>query len=244
MNPLKRLARVSTDIVMLVNGQRRVSDKTRQALVPSNLRTQLVEAAQRATERGLVVANLSEISARLASGRLVINRQAAWLADLSASDFAVLAAGSDRPMLDLAPSRHVAWHRLIYDVTEAAAALFCQPNAALLAATLNRPPSPDVLPDAAEIVGDLVVVEAEEPELKAALEGRRALLVRGYGLLVWGPSPTDVVGLAETANAWCRAALALEGSPESKPPGGEGSADSRRDGILLASEQLPHTRSR
>ena len=238
MNPLKRLARVSTDIVMLVNGQRRVSDKTRRALVPSKLRTELVDAAKRAAERGLVVANLSEISARVGGGRLVINRQGAWLADLSAGDLAVLPARSDRSILGLAPSRHAAWHRLIYESTEAAAVLLCQPASALLAAGLNRSPDP------ADLVGDLMVVEPQDRTIKAALEGRSALLIRGHGLLVWGPSPMAAVGLAETANAWCRASIGAERLPGSTQLEDEESGDHLRSGLVLGGGEQPHTQIR
>jgi ribulose-5-phosphate 4-epimerase/fuculose-1-phosphate aldolase len=209
MNAVKRLARLSSDIVALVNGQRRVDDKTRQALVPAAVRKSLLEAAHRAGDRDLVVALLSEISLRLPSGRIVANGDGTWLADLSEKDLAVVAAGGTRSMLGAAPCRHMAWHQWVYEGTGAAATLLCQPAAAIRLAQLGHSPRPDALPDAADLVGEVPIVEAEEGQIKSALANSGALLIRRYGLLVWGDSAMNAVGIAEIIAAWCEASLGV-----------------------------------
>ncbi len=138
---------------------------------------------------------------------MVINGEGTWLADLSDKDLAVVTGEGSRSMLDLGPSRHTAWHRWIYEGTQAVATLLCQPAAAIRLAQAGASPRATALPDAASLMGKIAVIEADAVQIKGALAGRHALLIREHGLLVWGKSPMSVVKMAETATAWCVASL-------------------------------------
>ncbi len=205
---LKRLAKYSTDIAMLVSSQGRVDTKTREVLIPREVRKTLVEAGRLAAERQLTAGTLPEISMRLPGDKLAINIDGAWFPHLSEDDFAVAALAHERTLIkSMPPSQHVNWHRWAYTSTPAQAALLCQPVSAVLAAGKGFLPATRMLTDALEIATDVTFVTPTEEEIRKSLATHSALLIRGHGLFVWGKDLFQVLAIAETVDLWCKVSL-------------------------------------
>jgi ribulose-5-phosphate 4-epimerase/fuculose-1-phosphate aldolase len=203
-----RLADISTNIVMFVNSQRKIDAKTRKAFIPSTTTKALIEVAHLTAERRLAVDYLAEISVRLTGDKLAINIEDSKFSRLSENDFTVASLTHDRILTNIAPSRHLKWHRQAYITTPAGAVLLCQPVSAVISARLALLPDPELLVDAAQVIGTVGCVPPEDEAIQRALSEHRAILIKGYGLLVWGRDPFDVLALAEIIDYWCQVSLA------------------------------------
>jgi ribulose-5-phosphate 4-epimerase/fuculose-1-phosphate aldolase len=202
-----QLANVSRGMVTLVNTQSRVDAKTRDILIPKLLRKTLNEIVGNAEENKLTVGSLSEVSARLQGNRIAVNALNTPFTK-GEVDFAVLALNSDKIMTSLMPSRHLSWHQLVYAHTAASFALLCQPVAAMVMANRMKLPDTQLLADVEEASGGVACALPEDGSLISLLPQHHALLIRGYGLLVWDENSDKILARALSVNRWCEIALA------------------------------------
>lgn len=205
----ERMMKFSSKVAMLVSSQNKVDTRTRDAILPRLVRKSLVEAAQLAADRRLAVGTLAEISLRLPGEKIAINRAETWFARAADEDFTVASLTHARALIaSQIPAPHLAWHLLIYNATPAEALFLCQPVAVLRVAEKQVALDPNLLLDAAQVVGDVGYVLPQETDIQLAAGAHRAVMIRGIGLLVWGEDPLQVISLAETIDLWCQVQLA------------------------------------
>lgn len=203
-----RLTKFSTDLVMLINSQRKIDDKTRVAILPIATRKALVQSAKLAAERHLTAGTLAEISTRITGDKLAINIQSTWFPAINEECFTVASLSHDRTLIaSMPPSKHVSWHRLAYLNTTAKTALLCQPVFALFATKSNYPLSAELIADAPYLSEEIARVPANEESISLALVHHHILMIQGIGLFIWGDNFNEILALAETVDHWCQISL-------------------------------------
>ena len=206
---LNYLIKISKQSVDLVNSQQKVEAATREILIPRSMRKIIIEIARQSSIGGLSAGGLGEISARLPGNRFAINALDIAFNGITEKNFSVVALHEDKPITDLAPARHFNWHRLIYSATPAKFILLCQPVYAMVMAESMRLPEAKFMLDAPGAVGGVAVSDGNESEICALAVEHHAVLIQGYGLLVWSEDDNvnQISAQAEIVNRWCQISL-------------------------------------
>ncbi|KAA3647309.1 MAG: class II aldolase/adducin family protein [Chloroflexi bacterium] len=203
---LKGYQRVTNQIVSMVNQNRGLGTRTRNALAPRKVRQDYLKQSGLAAVAGLTAGNLAEASIRLQGGRLLINTKDSWLADLSDDDLCITTINNTEETLHSAPPpRHVRWHQQLYARQSCQAVVLLQPSAALAFAASEKELDVSRLKDAVHVVGAVPILDPEQVEEHASHS--TSMLIRGYGVLAVGSSLPGVIARVETFNRWCEAML-------------------------------------
>ncbi|MCE1253582.1 MAG: class II aldolase/adducin family protein [Anaerolineae bacterium] len=200
---LNYLAKISNQAVSLVNSQQKVEVKTRDILVPRLLRKSLIEIAHQASNGGLSVGLLEEISARITDERFVINALNTSFKFLDDDDFIIADVQGLNVNEELQPARHMLWHRFVYKNTPAKYVLYCQPRYATGFANQMLLPQAQFLADAADSVGGITCVLPEDNLVRDSIIHHHAVLIKGHGLLVWAEDVKQILARAEVVERWC-----------------------------------------
>ena len=201
------LAKISTRSVKLVNSQQRIDLTTREILIPRSVRMTLLEIARLASTGGLSAGGLGEVSARLTGDRFALNILDIPLSSITQTDFTIAALKEEKNISAIPPSRHAAWHRLVYAGTPAKYILFCQPVYAMVMAEKKMLPEGRFMHDAQQAVGGLALSTGDDAEIASRVVEHHSRLIQGYGLLVWGENPAQMTPCAEIVNRWCEISL-------------------------------------
>lgn len=187
--------------------------RVRETVVPRRTRELFVSQVRLAAERGLTAGTLAEASLRLDEHRLLITAPGSWAASFGEDDLRIGALHEHKSLAQEEMPPHANWHRAIYLATDAMAVLLSQPPAALAAAACRSLPAPELLEDAARDLGPLALLEITNPTVSSPdddgldfsplVEGRRALLLPGYGVLSWGDDLPQAIARAEMVDRWC-----------------------------------------
>ena len=200
---LNYLAKISMQAVSLVNSQQKVEVKTRDILVPRLLRKSLIEIAHQASNGGLSVGLLGEISARLSSARFVINAYDTVFASMKEENLLIIDLQGSCTGEKLQPACHMAWHKMIYSHTQANYVLYCQPRFAMHFANKMELPQARFMLDASDRIGGITCTTAEDSSIYDAIVQHHAVLIKGYGLLVWAEEIEHLLSRAEIVERWC-----------------------------------------
>lgn len=197
---LQRLLRFPSKIAFLVSSQRKVDQRTREFILPRTRRAELAEAAHLLAEQGLTCGALSELSVRLPGDRMAISAQNLWFAAAREEDFTISSLTHAHLILfNPRPAANNAWHRLVYQATQAEAVLLCHPRKILAYSFTPISLDTSLLPAASRELATIRWAAPEDEAIAAAAALGRVTLVRGIGLLVWAESLNAAAALAETA---------------------------------------------
>jgi len=104
--------------------------------------------------------------------------------------------------------KHWEWHLEIYRTDDSVKAIvLAQPAAVMaLASKMKLPPS-ELLPDAAEIVGQIQISRPDLQAISKEIEHVNHLIIPGIGILSWGDELSEIVLNLEIINRWCEISL-------------------------------------
>lgn len=200
LNSYKRL---TNSLVDIVNSQRNLSRRTRNALVSKEQRTQFRNGVKLAVDSGLTLDLISEVSIRIHGGKIMATVEAAYLSDLQDEQIGYFSQKNSKSLENKLPPRHLKWHQSIYSYETIHAGLFCQPAAALWAASQEKLPNLDLLLDAKSLISSLAFVAPDEESIDAVINTAGALLIPHHGLFVWGVDLYQAVAKAQIINRIC-----------------------------------------
>jgi ribulose-5-phosphate 4-epimerase/fuculose-1-phosphate aldolase len=181
----------------MVNSSRGLNRRTRNALVPGEIRKTFKEGARLAVELGLVIDTVSEMSARLSGGKMMATTAEAMFARMGDADTGIFSLTTNTGLEQKAPPRHLDWHQSLYADEDILWVLYCQSPAILRAANQHILPDPGVLVDAAERLQHVDFAEPEAAAIRAASTQASMLLIGQHGLLTWGGNLYEAVVKAE-----------------------------------------------
>lgn len=205
----KRYQRLANDVVGLVNSPRSLQGRLRDSVAPRPARERLLHLARQAHGAGLAAGLLSEASIRLKGQMLLLTGPGCWFAD-AGEDALVVCSLEGQPFPEGAElPQHSAWHCQLYRQTAARAVLLAQPAAVLAAAAERDYLPPDVLPDAAALLGPVAIIEAA-PTLPEPLSEAGLYIIRGCGLLAWGPEGAELLARSHAVMRWAEVLLMKE----------------------------------
>jgi ribulose-5-phosphate 4-epimerase/fuculose-1-phosphate aldolase len=194
-------SKFTNSLVDMVNSSRGLNRRTRNALVPSEVRKAFKDGAKLAVELGLVIDTVSEMSARLSGGKVLATTAEALftrMGDLHTGFFSLI---SDTSLEQKAPPCHMDWHQALYAIEDINWVLYCHSPAILKAANSKTLPDPGVLVDAAELLQAVDFTDPEAGAIASASEKASMLLIPQHGLLSWGADVYEAIVKAEII-AW------------------------------------------
>lgn len=176
-----------------------------------DLRQELLRAARRVAERGLVWASAGNISVRLAPECFLISASGKGLGELTLQDLVMCSLSSDSCAGSRRPSTETPVHRAIYQVRpEVQAILHFASFYATLIACSDLPVPTDITPEAMGYLGSVVRVPYHHPGSQALVQAvvtgvaqADVLLLNNHGPLCLGTSLPEVVLRAEALEQLC-----------------------------------------
>ena len=190
-------SKVTNSLVEMVNSSRGLNRRTRNALVPSEVRKAFKDGAKLAVELSLVIDAVSEMSARLSGGKMMATTAEALFTRMGNEQTGFFSLTTDTSLDQKAPPRHMDWHQSLYDNEEIHWVLYCQSSAILRAANSHTLPDAGVLVDAAELLQAVDFADPEPEAIGAASVKASMLLIPQHGLLSWGADVYEAIVKAE-----------------------------------------------
>lgn len=190
-------SKVTNSLVDLVNANRGLNRRTRNALVPSEVRKAFKDGAKLAVELGLVIDTISEMSARLPGGKMIATTKASFFTRLRDADTGIFSLTTDTGLEQKEPPRHMDWHQILYAHEDIQAILYCQPPGVLRAANKHTLPAANILADAADLLQHVDFADPNAEAIAEASAEASMLLIPQHGLLTWGTDVYEAVVKAE-----------------------------------------------
>ena len=196
-------SRITNSLVDLVNSQRGLNRRTRNALVPGELRKAFKDGAKLAVELGLVIDTLSEMSARLSGGKMMATTAEAIFTRLEEEYVGIFSMTTNVALEQKDPPCHFAWHQRLYANEDIQAVFYCQSPAIISVVNANTLPDARILSDAKELIREAVFVEPDVEAIGNAFDKASMLLIPQHGLLTWGEDVYQAIVKAEFMNRVC-----------------------------------------
>lgn len=190
-------SKFTNSLVDIVNSSRGLNRRTRNALVPSEVRKAFKDGAKLAVELGLVMDSVSEMSTRLSGGKLLATTAGAMFTRMGDEDTSFFSLSTDVGLEQKAPPRHMGWHQALYANEGIHWVLYCQSPVILRAANNHSLPDPAVLADVAELLQAVDFADPEAEAIATASKEASMLLIPQHGLLTWGADVYETIVKAE-----------------------------------------------
>jgi len=200
---LKRFQQATWKVVNLVNSPRKAQKITRSAVASRVIFDQYLDAVKIMDARHFCAGSLSELSMRVGGGKFMINP--AGIPFSLVDKESLIFPGIEKISQDMAADlpRHADWHQMIYMHTNAAAVLLCQPQNLMVVAVKNTKPSPGILKDADDLIGQLIIVPQEKFVEENIKEETGMRLVPSVGILLWGQTLAQLIDRVEILERVC-----------------------------------------
>jgi len=191
-------SKFTNSLVDMVNSSRGLNRRTRNALVPTEVRKAFKDGAKLAVELGLVLDTVSEMSARLSGGKMLATIEDAMFTRMGDEQTGFFSLTTDSGLEEQkSPPRHFNWHQALYADEEVQAVLYCHSPALLRAANSHSLPDIAVLVDAAELLQAVDFADPEAEAIATASKEASMLLIPQHGLLTWGADVYETIVKAE-----------------------------------------------
>ncbi len=190
-------SKFTNSLVDMVNSSRGLNRRTRNALVPSDVRKAFKDGARLAVELGLVLDTVSEMSARLSGGKMMATTADAIFTRMGDEQTGFFSLTTDTSLEQKTPPRHMDWHQRLYVNEDIQWVLYCQSPSILRAANSHALPDPGMLLDAAKMLQQVDFADPNAESIAAASTDASMLLIPQHGLLTWGADVYEAVIKAE-----------------------------------------------
>jgi len=173
----------------------------RDALVSEELRQEMIGILFQASQQGLCSGRISEASLRLRENQFLVTRIDCWFQDLAEDDL-ILAITNAADILDSQQApRCWEWHLDIYQGNPHTRAIILgQPSAVLALAKKNLLPDRELLPVAAEVLGEFFICHPDRSEISRLAESAKVLIIPAAGVLSLGSSLSEAAINLELIN--------------------------------------------
>ena len=186
----------------------RLNREVRDTMISSELRQEMVTSLESASRLGLCIGKISEASIRLQDNIYLVTKKGCGFHQIADEDLILAAATSDSVIDENQNPKHWEWHLEIYRTDNSVKAIMLAQPAAVMALTskMKLPPI-ELLPDAAEIVGQIQISRPDLQAISKEIEHVNHLIIPGIGILSWGDELSEIVFNLEIINRWCEISL-------------------------------------
>ena len=197
-----RYKKITNDVVNLVSGVSKESQKTLNVLAPLKLRENLVALAAYCSSKDLVIGCLGQICVRLPSKKCLMVKENASFSRLSSSDFRICSTESRMSLSEDILLK-------VMQFNEIDAVLFCQPTACLsIAVDGDEFKKQSIL---FEFSPRILFFENRNEFLNSELDfadiNEAVVMIRGVGLLSYATSIEEAIDMAEYTERFCQIML-------------------------------------
>jgi len=185
-----------------LSGKRLYRD-VRDMMISSELRQEMVTTLESASRLELCIGKISEASIRIQEDIYLVTKQGCGFHQIADNDLILAAATSDSVIDENQNPNYWDWHLEIYKTDNSVKAiLLAQPAAVMALASKMKLPPRDLLPDAAEIVGQIQLSTPDLQVISREIEHVKHLVFPGIGILSWGNELSEIVINLEIINRW------------------------------------------
>jgi ribulose-5-phosphate 4-epimerase/fuculose-1-phosphate aldolase len=206
---LKQFQRATWKVVDLVNSPRKTQKITRSAVASRVIFNQFLGAARIADGKNYFAGSLGEMSMRASGGKILINSKNIPFSMLDEETLLLAGSKQGQPDEELELPNHIDWHRLVYQYSEAAAVMLCQPRYLMYLANRLESPSKGILKDADALIAQLAITPETKITEESIRTGSDILLIPFIGVLLWGQTLAQLIDRLEILERVC-AISALE----------------------------------
>ena len=209
--PGSAVDRVSTTFDYLLRNKKksdqsgtRLNREVRDTMVPSEIRLEMATILESASKLGLCIGKISEASIQIQDNIFLVTKNGCGFHKINDKDLILASAVSDSVIDENQNPKYWDWHREIYDRDSSAKAIiFAQPAAVMALASKKKLPPKELLPDAADIIGQIQLCEPDLQSISNAVEHAKQLIIPGIGVLSRAETLSEVVINLEIMNRWC-----------------------------------------
>jgi L-fuculose-phosphate aldolase len=195
----------------------------------TQLRRDLVEVCRRLYARDLIGAGEGNVSCRLGGGKLLVTPSGASKGHLRAADLVVVTEGGEKVRGRGRASTELRMHVAAYAARpDVRAIVHAHPITAVALTVAGAPPPNDVMPEAAVVLGEVVVAPFSTPgtdevprALAPLLPGHDVILLERHGALALGRTLFEALDRLETLERVSRVAALARLLGRCEPLGAE-----------------------
>ncbi len=186
----------------------RLNRDVRDMMISAEFHQEMVTALESASRLGLCIGKISEASIRLQDNIYLVTKKGCGFHQIADKDLILAAATSDSVIDENQNPKHWKWHLEIYRTDDSVKAIMlAQPAAVMALASKMKLPPIELLPDAAEIVGQIQISRPDLQAISQEIEHVNHLIIPGTGILSWGDELSEIVFNLEIINRWCEISL-------------------------------------
>ena len=180
----------------------------RDAIVPPLIRQEMVEVLGSCSNLGLCIGKLSEASIQFQENIYLVTKFGSGFHQISDKDLFLATTNSESLINENQNPKYWNWHLAAYESNSSnKAVILAQPAAIMAVATLGALPKPELMSEAAEIIGQIQICRPERKSISAGASKSKHLLIPGIGILSSDETLSEVVINLEIINRWCEIAL-------------------------------------
>jgi len=195
----------------------------------AQLRRDLVEVCRRLHARDLIGAGEGNVSCRLGGGKLLVTPSGASKGHLRTTDLVVVTEGGEKVRGKGRASTELRMHLAAYAARpDVRAIVHAHPISAVALTVAGAPPPNDVMPEAAVVLGQIVVAPFSTPgtdevprALAPFLPGHEVILLERHGALALGRTLFEALDRLETLERVSRVAVVARLLGRCEPLGAE-----------------------
>ena len=195
----------------------------------AQLRRDLVEVCQRLHARDLIGAGEGNVSCRLGGRKLLVTPSGASKGHLRTTDLVVVTEGGEKVRGKGRASTELRMHLAAYAARpDVRAIVHAHPISAVALTVAGAPPPNDVMPEAAVVLGQIVVAPFSTPgtdevprALAPFLPGHEVILLERHGALALGRTLFEALDRLETLERVSRVAVVARLLGRCEPLGAE-----------------------
>jgi ribulose-5-phosphate 4-epimerase/fuculose-1-phosphate aldolase len=177
-------------------------------MISAEFRQEMVTALESASRLGLCIGKISEASIRIQENIYLVTKKGCGFHQIADNDLILAAANSDSVIDENQNPNHWDWHLEIYETDNSVKAIvLAQPAAVMAMASKMKLPPRDLLPDAAEIIGQIQLSTPDLQAISQEIEHSKQLIIPGIGILSWGETLSEIIINLEIIKRWCEISL-------------------------------------
>jgi ribulose-5-phosphate 4-epimerase/fuculose-1-phosphate aldolase len=184
--------------------------EVRDAIVPPLIRQEMVTVLESCSDLGLCIGKLSEASLYVQDNNYLVTRHGSGFHQISDKDLFLATTNSKSLISENQNPKYWNWHLAAYENNSSnKAVILAQPTAVMAVAIKGVLPKPDLMSEAAEIVGQIHLCLPDINSISEGISRSNHLIIPNIGILSYGETLSDVVINLEIINRCCEISLLI-----------------------------------